>query len=153
MRKLIADCIHYVVHMKRTGEMRHVSEIIELKGFSNGEYDINRVFNQRSPSEMTLTFNHRVRATARKYAPSALLMVGMMAVATSAVAADDSFLNNLGNFICGIATFINTKYLFVVGLIVIVLGAYAYANAESSSRSSSPAPASAWVSRPQHLPS
>ena len=81
---------------------------------------------------MTLTFNHRVRATARKYAPSALLMVGMMAVATAAVAADDAFLNNLGNFICGIATFINTKYLFVVGLIVIVLGAYAYANAESS---------------------
>ncbi|AZG17308.1 CpaF family protein [Cupriavidus pauculus] len=44
MRKLIADCIHYVVHMKRTGEMRHVSEIIEIKGFSNGEYDIKRVF-------------------------------------------------------------------------------------------------------------
>jgi len=44
MRKLIADCIHYVVHMKRTGEMRHVSEIIEIKGFSNGDYDINRVF-------------------------------------------------------------------------------------------------------------
>ncbi|MWL91448.1 CpaF family protein [Cupriavidus sp. SW-Y-13] len=44
MRKLIADCIHYVVHMKRTGEMRHVSEIIEIKGFANGDYEIKRVF-------------------------------------------------------------------------------------------------------------
>ncbi|MFJ4291229.1 TrbC/VirB2 family protein [Cupriavidus sp. NPDC089707] len=81
---------------------------------------------------MTSPFTLRTRATARKYAPSILLLIGMMAVATSAAAADDSFLGNLGNFICGIATFINTKYLFVIGLIVIVLGAYAYANAESS---------------------
>lgn len=81
---------------------------------------------------MQLAIHPRVRATARKYAPSAMLMIGMMAVATSAVAADDSFLGNLGNFICGLATFINTKYLFVLGLIVIVLGAIAYANAESS---------------------
>lgn len=81
---------------------------------------------------MQLAINPRVRATARKYAPSAMLMIGMMAVATSAVAADDSFLGNLSNFICGLATFINTKYLFVLGLIVIVLGAIAYANAESS---------------------
>jgi len=44
MRKLIADCIHYVVHLRRTGEMRHVSEIIEIKGFTNGDYDIKRVF-------------------------------------------------------------------------------------------------------------
>jgi Flp pilus assembly CpaF family ATPase len=44
MRKLIADCIHYVVHMKRTGEMRHVSEIIEIKGFRDNDYDIKRVF-------------------------------------------------------------------------------------------------------------
>jgi hypothetical protein len=74
-----------------------------------------------------------------------MLMIGMMAVATSAVAADDSFLGNLGNFICGLATFINTKYLFVLGLIVIVLGAIAYANAESSLSSSSLALASASV--------
>lgn len=44
MRKLIADCIHYVVHMKRSGEMRHVSEIIEIKGFRNNDYEIKRVF-------------------------------------------------------------------------------------------------------------
>lgn len=43
MRKLIADCIHYVVHMKRTGEMRHISEIIEIKGFDK-DYEIKRVF-------------------------------------------------------------------------------------------------------------
>jgi hypothetical protein len=35
---------HYVVHMKRTGEMRHVSEIIEIKGFRDNDYDIKRVF-------------------------------------------------------------------------------------------------------------
>jgi pilus assembly protein CpaF len=44
MRKLIADCVHYVVHMKRTGEMRHISEIIEIKGFRENDYDIKRVF-------------------------------------------------------------------------------------------------------------
>jgi hypothetical protein len=81
---------------------------------------------------MQLAIHPRVRATARKYAPSAVLMLGMMAVATSAVAADDSFLGNLGNFICGIATFISTKWLFVVGCVVISLGAIALANAEST---------------------
>lgn len=44
MRKLIAECFNYVIHMRRTGEMRHVSEIIEIKGFRNGDYDIDRVF-------------------------------------------------------------------------------------------------------------
>lgn len=44
MRKLIAECFNYVVHMRRTGEMRHVSEIIEIKGFRNNDYDIERVF-------------------------------------------------------------------------------------------------------------
>ncbi|MBY4898643.1 CpaF family protein [Cupriavidus sp. AU9028] len=44
MRKLIAECFNYVIHMRRTGEMRHVSEIIEIKGFRNGDYDIERVF-------------------------------------------------------------------------------------------------------------
>lgn len=44
MRKLIAECFHYVVHMRRTGEMRHVSEILEIQGFNNNDYVVNRVF-------------------------------------------------------------------------------------------------------------
>jgi Flp pilus assembly CpaF family ATPase len=44
MRKLVADCIHYVIHMKRTGEMRHVSEIIEVKGIRGNDYVVERVF-------------------------------------------------------------------------------------------------------------
>lgn len=81
---------------------------------------------------MSVPIAQRAYVKARKYAPSALLLVGMMAFATSAAAADDSFLSGLSNFICGIATFINTKYLFVVGLVLIVVGAYSYANSEST---------------------
>lgn len=44
MRKNIADCFNYVVHFKRTGEMRHVSEILEIRGFRNNDYDLRRVF-------------------------------------------------------------------------------------------------------------
>ncbi|SDD57147.1 Pilus assembly protein, ATPase of CpaF family [Cupriavidus sp. YR651] len=44
MRKLIAECFNYVVHLRRTGEMRHISEIIEIKGFRNNDYDFRRVF-------------------------------------------------------------------------------------------------------------
>jgi len=44
MRKAIADCFHYVIHLRRTGELRHVSEIVEIKGFQNGDYILNRVF-------------------------------------------------------------------------------------------------------------
>jgi pilus assembly protein CpaF len=44
MRKAIADCFHYVIHLRRTGELRHVSEIIEIKGFKDGDYVLNRVF-------------------------------------------------------------------------------------------------------------
>lgn len=44
IRKNIADCFHYVVHLKRTDELRHVSEIVEIRGFSHGDYDLNRVF-------------------------------------------------------------------------------------------------------------
>jgi pilus assembly protein CpaF len=44
MRKNIAECFHYVVHLKRTGELRHVSEIVEIKGFKNDDYILNRVF-------------------------------------------------------------------------------------------------------------
>ncbi|SPS02322.1 CpaF family protein [Cupriavidus taiwanensis] len=44
MRRLIADCIHYVVHMKRSGDMRVLSEIIEIKGFRNNDYEFQRVF-------------------------------------------------------------------------------------------------------------
>lgn len=44
MRKNIADCFNYVVHFKRTGEMRHVSEIVEIRGFRNNDYDLRRVF-------------------------------------------------------------------------------------------------------------
>ena len=44
MRKNIADCFNYVVHFRRTGEMRHISEILEIRGFRNNDYDLNRVF-------------------------------------------------------------------------------------------------------------
>ncbi|MCI0150974.1 Flp pilus assembly complex ATPase component TadA [Paraburkholderia sediminicola] len=44
MRKSIADCFNYVIHLRRTGEMRHVSEIVEIKGFKDGDYVLNRVF-------------------------------------------------------------------------------------------------------------
>jgi len=44
MRKNIADCFHYVVHLKRTGELRHISEIVEIKGFKDDDYILNRVF-------------------------------------------------------------------------------------------------------------
>ncbi|MGF6265406.1 pilus assembly protein CpaF [Paraburkholderia youngii] len=44
MRKNIADCFNYVVHFNRTGEMRHVSEILEIRGFRNNDYDLRRVF-------------------------------------------------------------------------------------------------------------
>ncbi|EIM98702.1 type II secretion system protein E [Paraburkholderia hospita] len=44
MRKNIADCFNYVVHFKRTGELRHVSEILEIRGFRNNDYDLRRVF-------------------------------------------------------------------------------------------------------------
>jgi len=44
MRKAIADCFHYVVHLRRTGELRHVSEVLAIKGFKNGDYVLERVF-------------------------------------------------------------------------------------------------------------
>ncbi|MBB5428746.1 pilus assembly protein CpaF [Paraburkholderia atlantica] len=44
MRKAVADCFHYVIHLRRTGELRHVSEILEIKGFRDGDYVLNRVF-------------------------------------------------------------------------------------------------------------
>ena len=44
MRKAIADCFHYVIHLRRTGELRHVSEVVEIKGFKDGDYVLNRVF-------------------------------------------------------------------------------------------------------------
>ncbi|MFL9995294.1 ATPase, T2SS/T4P/T4SS family [Paraburkholderia sediminicola] len=44
MRKSIADCFNYVIHLRRTGELRHVSEIVEIKGFKDGDYVLNRVF-------------------------------------------------------------------------------------------------------------
>lgn len=44
MRKLIAESFNYVVHMRRTGEMRHISEILEVQGFKNNDYVLKRVF-------------------------------------------------------------------------------------------------------------
>jgi pilus assembly protein CpaF len=44
LRQNIASCFHYVVHMKRTGELRHLSEILEVRGFENGDYILKRVF-------------------------------------------------------------------------------------------------------------
>ena len=44
MRRNIADCFNYVVHFKRTGELRHCSEILEIRGFRNNDYDLRRVF-------------------------------------------------------------------------------------------------------------
>lgn len=44
MRKAIADCFHYVIHLKRTGELRHISEIVQIEGFKDGDYVLKRVF-------------------------------------------------------------------------------------------------------------
>jgi Flp pilus assembly CpaF family ATPase len=44
LRKNIADCFHYVVHLCRSGELRHISEILEIRGVENGEYILKRVF-------------------------------------------------------------------------------------------------------------
>lgn len=44
LRENIASCFNYVVHMKRTGELRHVSEILEVRGADNGNYNLKRVF-------------------------------------------------------------------------------------------------------------
>jgi pilus assembly protein CpaF len=44
MRKNIADCFHYVVHLKRTNELRHISEIVRIRGFQNDDYILDRVF-------------------------------------------------------------------------------------------------------------
>jgi pilus assembly protein CpaF len=44
MRKNIADCFNYVVHFRRTGGSRHVSEIIEIKGFKDDDYILHRHF-------------------------------------------------------------------------------------------------------------
>ena len=44
LRENIASCFDYVVHMKRTGELRHVSEILEVRGADNGDYNLKRVF-------------------------------------------------------------------------------------------------------------
>lgn len=44
MRRNVADCIDYVVHLRRTGNLRHVSEIVEVLGIENNEYILKRVF-------------------------------------------------------------------------------------------------------------
>jgi pilus assembly protein CpaF len=44
LRKNIASCFHYVVHLRRTGELRHISEILEIQGFRDGDYILKRVF-------------------------------------------------------------------------------------------------------------
>ncbi|MBN3776608.1 CpaF family protein [Burkholderia sp. Ac-20345] len=44
MRKAIADCFHYVIHLRRTGELRHVSEVLAIKGFKDWDYVLERVF-------------------------------------------------------------------------------------------------------------
>lgn len=44
MRKLIAECFHYVVHMRRHGETRHISEVVEIQGFDDKDYILKRVF-------------------------------------------------------------------------------------------------------------
>lgn len=80
-----------------------------------------------------MSFSSVVRAAvARKKAPKALTMLALMGIASSAAAAEIAAFSALGDFICGIATFINTKYLFVAGLILIVLGAVGIANSEST---------------------
>lgn len=80
-----------------------------------------------------MSLSSAVRAAmARKKGSQGLTMIGLMAIASSATAAEIAAFSQLGEFICGIATFINTKYLFVAGLILIVLGAVGIANSEST---------------------
>lgn len=44
LRKVIADCFDYVIHMRRTGSLRHISEIVEVQGFRDNDYLLKRVF-------------------------------------------------------------------------------------------------------------
>lgn len=74
----------------------------------------------------------RAKATARHYAAPALLMTALLCVATPALAEDIAAFSNLGSFVCGLATFVNTKYLFVGGLVLLVFGFIALAAAEST---------------------
>ncbi|CAM2158333.1 Pilus assembly protein, ATPase of CpaF family (plasmid) [Pararobbsia alpina] len=44
MRKVIADCFDYVIQLRRTGGKRHVSEIVEIKGYKDDDYILHRHF-------------------------------------------------------------------------------------------------------------
>lgn len=44
MRMQIASCIDYVVHLRRSGCRRYVSEIILVEGYRNGTYATERIF-------------------------------------------------------------------------------------------------------------
>ena len=44
VRRNVAACFDYVLHMRRTGEMRHLSEIVEIRGVRHDEYVLERVF-------------------------------------------------------------------------------------------------------------
>jgi len=44
MRKTVAEAINYVIHFRKSGELRHVSEILEVRGYDERGYDLRRVF-------------------------------------------------------------------------------------------------------------
>lgn len=80
-----------------------------------------------------MSFRNSLKAAQKQLAtPPGVALLLLMAIATPAAAADASFLSGLTNTICGIASFFNTTFLFVAGLIIIVLAAIGIANAEST---------------------
>ncbi|MDW3683267.1 prepilin [Cupriavidus sp. CV2] len=80
-----------------------------------------------------MSFRNSLKAAQKQLAtPPGVALLLLMAIATPAAAADAGFLSNLSATICGIATFFNTTFLFVAGVIIIVLAAVGIANAEST---------------------
>jgi type IV secretory pathway VirB2 component (pilin) len=72
--------------------------------------------------------------TARNRSPQTTLAVGalLLMCAQSAFAADLGLFSGLTNIICSIMTLVSGPVLFVVGVVVIILGAIGIANSEST---------------------
>ncbi|WP_059414579.1 hypothetical protein [Cupriavidus basilensis] len=75
---------------------------------------------------------HRTAPIVREYTAPVVLLAALLTVAPPAFAQEIAAFSNLGIFVCGLATFINTKYLFVGGLVLLVFGFISYAASEST---------------------
>lgn len=72
--------------------------------------------------------------TARSRSPQTTIVVGalLLVCAQSAFAADLGLFSGLTSIICSIMTLVSGPVLFVVGVVVIILGAIGIANSEST---------------------